>query len=314
MKYIRNSLLWLPALLWCRVIWGFSAQTAAVSGDLSDRLLWRLMALVCPAFARADARIQSAAVELLSFFERKAAHMFLYFVLVLLLWLALLPLVRGKRRQIPAALALCAALAALDEYHQTFIPGRSGELRDVCVDMAGAVLAVALVGLLLWVGRRRKTGRSCSAFWLPPALCASLAAAIAAVPASFGELSVFVWSVEQFVLDYPTLDVPARSALLAALSPILRETLFLAACGLLGASGVLSAALAVRKPLPAAGAALGLSAAFPVLAALLWHLPFLPAASLTAIGWAGGVVLWLVCLAVKGIAESHHKNARKAAL
>ena len=39
MKHILKLLLWLPALLWYRVIWGFSAQTAAVSGDLSDRLL-----------------------------------------------------------------------------------------------------------------------------------------------------------------------------------------------------------------------------------------------------------------------------------
>lgn len=99
MKRVRNFLLWLPAALWYRVIWGFSAQTAAVSGDLSDRLLWRLMAALSPAFAAGDAAAQNAAVELLSFFERKAAHMFLYFVLILLLWLALLPLVRGKTRQ-----------------------------------------------------------------------------------------------------------------------------------------------------------------------------------------------------------------------
>ena len=65
MKHILKLLLWLPALLWYWVIWGFSAQTAAVSGDLSDRLLWRLMALVSPAFAEADAVTQNAAVELL---------------------------------------------------------------------------------------------------------------------------------------------------------------------------------------------------------------------------------------------------------
>ena len=39
MKHLPKLLLWLPAALWYRVIWGFSAQTAAVSGDLSDRLL-----------------------------------------------------------------------------------------------------------------------------------------------------------------------------------------------------------------------------------------------------------------------------------
>ena len=294
MKHIRNLLLWLPSLLWYRVIWGFSAQTAAVSGDLSDRLLWRLMALVSPAFSRANPTTQNAAVELLSFFERKAAHMFLYFVLILLLWLAFLPLIQGKKRQVPLAAVLCAMLASLDEYHQTFIPGRSGELRDVCVDLAGASIAVLLVAVLLWAARWRKEHRRSPAVWLPLGLCALLAAVIASVPASFRELPAFAWAAERFVPDFPALDG-------AALSPILLEVLFLAACGLLGCCGVLSAALAVRKPLPAVGTALGLSAVLSALPALLWHLPLLSAVSLVAAGWAVGAVLWLVFFAAKGV-------------
>lgn len=301
MKHILKLLLWLPALLWYRVIWGFSAQTAAVSGDLSDRLLWRLMALVSPAFAGADAVTQNAAVELLSFFERKAAHMFLYFVLILLLWLALLPLIRSKRHQVLLAAVLCAVLAGLDEYHQTFIPGRSGELRDVCVDLAGATVAVLLVAVLLWTARWRKDCRRSFAAWLPLGLCALLAAIIAAFGMSFSQLPAFVWAVERFVPDFPALDGAAQAALLAALSPILRETLFSAACGLMGACGVLSAVLAIRNPLSAAGAALGLSLTLSALPALLWQLPLLPAVILTATGWGVGILLWLVSFAAAGI-------------
>lgn len=91
MKNIRSCLLRIPALLWYRLIWNFSAQPASISGGLSDRLLWRLLVLFSPVFSAEDTRVQSAAVELLSFFERKAAHMFLYFILILLLWLALAP-------------------------------------------------------------------------------------------------------------------------------------------------------------------------------------------------------------------------------
>ena len=98
MKTIRKYLLWIPAFLWYRLIWNFSAQPASISGDLSDRLLWRLLALLSPAFSAGDFSVRNAAVELLSFFERKAAHMFLYFTLILLLWLALVPLLRSKGR------------------------------------------------------------------------------------------------------------------------------------------------------------------------------------------------------------------------
>ena len=192
-------------------------------------------------------------------------------------------------------------LAGLDEYHQTFIPGRSGELRDVCVDLAGAAVAVALGALLLWTARWRGGNRRSPAAWIPLGLCALLAAVIAAVPVSFSQLPAFVWAVERFVPDFPALDGAAQSALLAALSPILRETLFPAACGLLGACGVLSAALAIREPLSAAGAALGLSLALSALPALLWQLPLLPAAIPAAAGWAVGILLWLISFAAAGI-------------
>ena len=299
MKTFRNSMLCVPAALWYWVIWRFSAQSAAVSGDLSDRLLWKLLALVSPAFSRTDTDTQTAAVELLSFFERKAAHMFLYFVLILLIWLALLPLVRGKTRQISLAAVLCALLAGLDEYHQTLIPGRSGELRDVCVDLAGAALAVLLVAVLLWAARWRREGRLSALGWLFPGLGALLAVTVAAAPMDFARLAPFVWVVRCFVPDFSALDGAGQAALLAALSPILRETCFPALCGVSGALAVLGASLSVRRPPCALAASLGLSAALSALPALIWGLPVLPAVILSALGWAVGVALWLTCLTAR---------------
>ena len=301
MKHLPKLLLWLPAALWYRVIWGFSAQTAAVSGDLSDRLLWRLMTALSPAFAAGDLPARNAAVELLSFFERKAAHMFLYFVLILLLWLALTPLLRGRKRQAGLAAALCAALAGLDEVHQTFIPGRSGQPRDVAIDLAGAAVALILVAVLLWAAGRRKEGRLTRLGWLLPGLCAFGAVLVAASPVEFAQLAPFAWAVRRFVPEFPALDAAGQAALLAALSPMLRETCFLALCGLLGALSVLGAFLSARRPLRALAASLGLSLALSCLPPLLWGLPVSTATLLSALGWAVGVGLWLLCLAAKTV-------------
>lgn len=103
-----------------------------------------------PAFRAQTPDGQYAIVEFLSFYERKAAHMFLYFVLIGLLLLALRPLLRSNGRLASAAAGLCAVLAALDEFHQTFVPGRAGMPRDVAVDMAGAACFL----LLWWLVRR----------------------------------------------------------------------------------------------------------------------------------------------------------------
>ena len=301
MKHLPKLLLWLPAALWYRVIWGFSAQTAAVSGDLSDRLLWRLMTALSPAFAAGDFPARNAAVELLSFFERKAAHMFLYFVLILLLWLALTPLLRGWQRQAGLAAVLCGALAGLDEVHQTFTPGRSGQPRDVAIDLAGAAVALILVAVLLWAAGRRREGRFTRLGWLLPGLWALLAVAVAALPVDFAALPPFAWAAERFVPEFPALDHTTQAALLAALSPMLRETCFLAICGLLGALSVLGAFLSARRPLCALTASLGLSLVLSGLPSLLWGLPALTATLLSALGWAVGVGLWLLCLAAKNV-------------
>lgn len=47
-------------------------------------------------------------------------------------------------RALAAALLFCVLFAASDEWHQTFIPGRDGNLRDVLIDSAGACIATVI--------------------------------------------------------------------------------------------------------------------------------------------------------------------------
>lgn len=302
MKIIKNSLLWLPAILWYRIIWGFSAQTAEVSGSLSDRLLWRLMALLSPSFAAADFETQNAAIELLSFFERKAAHMFLYFVLILLLLLALLPLIRRKRTLAILSTTLCAALAALDEYHQLLVPGRSGQLRDVCIDLTGAAAALLLIGILLWSNRERTQSRRLTA-WLPVCIPLLPAVLLAVLPTPFGTLPSFFGAVQQFVPGFTALSGAGQSILLAALSPIFREFCFLAICGVLGACAALSALHMGMRPIRTVLCALVLAALLSGMLSLLLD-PAIAAAAmaLALLGCVLCLIFWLLCRAARYLA------------
>ena len=55
-----------------------------------------------------------------------------------------------------AALAGCAAFGLIDEFHQSFVPGRDASLHDVMADTIGAALALAAASLIQSVrGRRR---------------------------------------------------------------------------------------------------------------------------------------------------------------
>jgi len=89
---------------------------------------------------------------------RKSGH-FLGFGLVGLAWL------RAWRMSIPnsrfvtdAGLALMGTVlvASGDEFHQTFLPNRTGSVRDVMIDCAGAIVLQVLVYLYLRAFKPRK--------------------------------------------------------------------------------------------------------------------------------------------------------------
>ena len=58
-----------------------------------------------------------------------------------------------------AGIALAAAVlfAASDEFHQTLVPGRDGNLPDFAADAVGAVLGAALVHAWRWRATRVET-------------------------------------------------------------------------------------------------------------------------------------------------------------
>jgi VanZ family protein len=72
-------------------------------------------------------------------------HLLAYFILGSLIYYALT--LSGARRPGFWAVFLCALYGLTDEYHQSFVPGRAPELRDLINDTTGAILAVVLIAL-----------------------------------------------------------------------------------------------------------------------------------------------------------------------
>jgi VanZ family protein len=117
-KLMQNKALgWAAVIVWMCVIFAFSAQ--AYSGEITEAYL-------------GDFNIS----------VRKCAHMFEYAMLFLLFqhacslypgrWLA-------SKKWVP--FGVCVLYAMTDEFHQSFVPGRSATINDVAVDSAGAAIA-----------------------------------------------------------------------------------------------------------------------------------------------------------------------------
>ena len=134
------------------MIFAFSGQDGEESGSLSR---W----LMETAFGRALLAIlppltgEGASLDI-----RKYAHMGEYCLLALFSTLFFVEVFLEKlpKRALGSSLLLSFVYACTDEFHQTFIAGRSGRFSDVCVDLAGVLFGLLLT---LPVCRMRKEKR-----------------------------------------------------------------------------------------------------------------------------------------------------------
>jgi VanZ family protein len=153
----RKVWAWLPTLIWLSVLALFSTDTfsAEHTGSVLMKVLHALFG-----------RIPAHRFQQIHFFIRKAAHFGSYGLLGALAffsWRATWPAApRWMFRWSALALLLVAAAAALDEFHQTFVSSRTGTVRDVVLDLAGAIFFQAAIAICL--GWRQFRLRSATRF------------------------------------------------------------------------------------------------------------------------------------------------------
>lgn len=162
MKKYRKYGITIATLMWMGVIFYLSSQPAVQSAGLSGGILSRMRALVGDLPVVGQVFVMNMTEHVL----RKAAHMTEYAILGMLLLHSIrqyLPETEKKtgKSQIGIAFAIGVAYAVSDEYHQTFVPGRSGEIKDVCIDSVGVAIGIVLTVLLIIgikCGKKRKYG------------------------------------------------------------------------------------------------------------------------------------------------------------
>ena len=98
-------------------------------------------------------------IEKMQYPIRKGAHMTEYAIFTVFTYIALLTDgVRLPKRRY-SALLTAVLLASSDELHQWFVPGRSGCVKDACIDTVGAVAALLVIWAAGTVRNRIQTKR-----------------------------------------------------------------------------------------------------------------------------------------------------------
>ncbi|MBR5535642.1 MAG: VanZ family protein [Clostridia bacterium] len=156
---VKRIVLWVLVISCMSTIFIFSHQSAEVSHDLSNTLLYKILDTV-GVFndMQKSARIEAA--EFLHFLLRKLAHFSIYAFLGMLVYLLMRSGYEIKNAlSLTFAPVVCVVYAISDEVHQLYIPGRSGEVRDVLIDTAGAAVGILITATVyILLQRRRKNG------------------------------------------------------------------------------------------------------------------------------------------------------------
>lgn len=89
------------------------------------------------------------------FIERKSFHVIEYFILFMLLYKALSWDFKYEKSLVFSAV-LSFIYGISDEWHQTFVFGRDGTIRDVAIDLAGILAALTFVSLFKKWKKKKK--------------------------------------------------------------------------------------------------------------------------------------------------------------
>ncbi len=142
MKYLPHYVL---LVAWAAVIFYLSSEGSDSSSGRSDAIVQTIQSLGA-----------SWPQDLLTFLTRKAAHIAAYFVLGVLAFNVARRYPISRKKAALISISFVLAYAASDEIHQLFVPGRSGEVRDVLIDTAAGSLGVLTHALVLKHWRKKQ--------------------------------------------------------------------------------------------------------------------------------------------------------------
>lgn len=143
---------WVVVFVWMLVIFNFSAQVKGDSNSVSLGVTEVVVNMVEKILPNVDIDVDNV-----NHIIRKMAHFSIYLVLGMLGLNAMRRSGVIDRKSVYISLLICVLYAMSDEIHQSFVPGRGPQVRDVGIDSMGAVTGVGVylfVGLLvrMWRG------------------------------------------------------------------------------------------------------------------------------------------------------------------
>ena len=143
-------------LAWMVTVFMLSHQIAEDSSKTSSNFITVIIKLFNKDIEQEQLETIMLKVETI---VRKLAHFVLYTLGGMLITIMFINFKEYITKTKIASFLLGATYAITDEIHQLFIPGRSGEIRDVLIDSTGVLLGVFIIYLLMRIKGIFRSGK-----------------------------------------------------------------------------------------------------------------------------------------------------------
>lgn len=143
---MKKIISFIALILWMIVIFSFSSADANKSTGTSDKVITTMIEIKDKITNNETPNNEKEIiVKNSSFYIRKIAHITEYLILGFLMFNLLK---QYSVTNIYYAIGLSILYSCTDEFHQLFISGRSGSIRDVLIDSIGILIGTYLYKLL----------------------------------------------------------------------------------------------------------------------------------------------------------------------
>ena len=152
---MKKSIFIFLIILWCIVIFAFSSMSGSESNEKSKATINNVIDTTLEVTNDSgitdkhpsEKKINSV-IEKLNKPLRKCMHASVYFVLAILVFLSFKSFKINGWKLYVFPILICFIYACTDEFHQSFVNGRTSEFTDVLIDTAGAIIGIIVAKLV----------------------------------------------------------------------------------------------------------------------------------------------------------------------
>ncbi len=139
---LKRIIFGLLIILNCITIFCFSAQNSEKSSETSGVIVESVVTTI----SNVNKNVKKESIrDTVTFVVRKCAHFSIYTLLGIFLMNFANTFNISTRRKLLICVLFGILYASSDEFHQSFVGGRSPEVRDVCIDSCGVLFGNFLV-------------------------------------------------------------------------------------------------------------------------------------------------------------------------